>query len=118
MSKFSQNETAFALLTICEKKETILNKELIRLNDSLMNTSVGAPDRSRIEAEISAIQSELELEAKKLVRDRQENVRRKHNYLQFIMVLLGALSKKGKLNGMISSYKNKRASLAAAASSK
>lgn len=118
MAKFSQNETAFALLTICEKKETILNRELLRLNESLMNTEAGSADRSRIESEVSAVQSELQAEERKLLRDRQENVRRKHNYLQFIMVLLKALSKKGKLDGIISSYKDRRATLGAAVSAK
>ena len=118
MAKFNQNETAFALLTICERKETILNRELSKLSDSLMNTAEGTADKSRIEAEINAIQSELEAEAQKLKRDRQENVRRKHNYLQFIMVLLRALAKKGKLEGIISTYNSRRADVAANASGK
>lgn len=114
MAKFSASETAFALLTICEKKGTILNRELERLQSLL--TAAGTS--SEIEVQINEVQSEIEAENRKRERDRQENARRKHNYLQFIMVLLQTLAKKGKLEGMISANRTKRANLAAATAAK
>jgi hypothetical protein len=47
--------------------------------------------------------TELEEEQKKLKRQAEENIRRKHNYLPFVCRLVEVLAAKGHLAGLIQS---------------
>jgi ubiquitin carboxyl-terminal hydrolase L5 len=52
---------------------------------------------------IVSLTSELEEEQKKLKRQAEENIRRKHNYLPFVCRLVEVLAAKGQLAGLIQS---------------
>lgn len=93
---------------VCEKKETILSRALMESKD-VLNSQLDAAARAQAEAEISILENELVVEKQRFLRQRNENIRRKHNYLQFIMALLTAVAKKGKLPEMIEKAKTRKA---------
>ena len=80
MARYSASETAFALLSVCEKKETGLQRKLRALQ--LQLDSASEENRAEFVAEVAMVQNEIDAETHKVARQRQENVRRKHNYLQ------------------------------------
>lgn len=53
------------------------------------------------EAEICKLQTLIGMEEDKFTRYKNENIRRRHNYLPFIIELLKLLSKEGKLTPII-----------------
>merc|ERR1711871_181716 len=116
MARYSASETAFALLSVCEKKETGLQRQLRALQ--LQLDSASEENRAEFVAEVAMVQNEIDAETHKVARQRQENVRRKHNYLQFSMLLLQTLAKKGKLSGLIEAAKTRRANSASAMTEK
>lgn len=117
MAKYSANETSFALLSVCEKRETSLKKDMEKLQISL-STCSDESTRNTIGSEIAMMEAELVSEAQNLLKQRQENVRRKHNYLQFTMTLLKALAGKGKMSGLIEAAKTRKANISAARAEK
>ena len=76
-------------------------------NNSILNSQIDAIIRDQTKAEISMLENELVDERQRVRRQRNENVRRKHNYLQFIVVLLTAIAKKNKLSEMIEKAKTR-----------
>jgi Ubiquitin carboxyl-terminal hydrolases len=119
MSRYSATETHFALLTIGEKRSTVLENELNAITSRLATIEVAlssgqnqdslVAERESALAEMESIRSELADETLKLKRQAEENVRRKHNYVPLAMALLKHLAKRGKLNDMVASAEQRRA---------
>jgi Ubiquitin carboxyl-terminal hydrolases len=119
MSRYSATETHFALLTIGEKRSTVLENELNAITSRLATIEVAlssgqnqdslVAERESALAEMESIRSELADETLKLKRQAEENIRRKHNYVPLAMALLKHLAKRGKLNDMVASAEQRRA---------
>jgi ubiquitin carboxyl-terminal hydrolase L5 len=102
MNRYSASETHFALLSIQQKRTTVLQQELQQVHAMAEGTE-GMVDE--LVERISSLQSRIEDEEVKKERQRQENVRRRHNYIPFAIHLLGALSAKGALVSMVAKAK-------------
>jgi len=100
MQRYAAIETTFNLLTISRSRASILQEQLEAAEET--------------GADVMAIMQGLEEEIATKERQKQENARRKHNYIPFIMELLKTLSKKGKLAPMIEAA-SEAATVAAAA---
>ena len=68
---------------------------------SVEDVSLSSPEATEILTKISSLKNSLEDEQNHEERQRQENVRRRHNFIPFIMVVLKYLAKKGKVSGMV-----------------
>lgn len=108
MGRYSASETAFSLLSVCESKSSVLNKELASIRGEHALFPEGSPDATRIIGSIRGIEAQLAEEASKLEMQRQENVRRRHNFTPFILALCQALARSGGLDSCVEKAKERR----------
>mmetsp|Transcript_98284 Transcript_98284/g.281216 ORF Transcript_98284/g.281216 Transcript_98284/m.281216 type:complete len:346 (-) Transcript_98284:97-1134(-) len=71
--------------------------------------------RADVMAKIAELQVNIRTEEDKFAAWKQENMRRKHNYIPFVMALMKALAEKGKLAPMVDKANAKAAEAGAAA---
>lgn len=126
MARYSAAETHFTLLTICEsRRSVILNQSCLKqahavaveeaivagdysclvLDDGfiLANSAEGLEaQQAQLASDLELLHSELLQEEDRLKEQREENVRRKHNFVPFIVTLLRQLAAKKLLSGLVS----------------
>jgi ubiquitin carboxyl-terminal hydrolase L5 len=99
MMKYSTEEVHFNLMAVVSDRKILYQNKLDdarQRKENLMQTD----DQSAvaaIDAEIANFSNLLTQEEEKVHKYRNENTRRRHNYLPFIMELLRTLAKKGEL---------------------
>lgn len=132
MNRYSQSETHFALLSIGEKRLTMIESELASITQRLAaiemaaNTGHGrtsvlpdgfqlAGDDSGLETqrettliELESLRGELADETEKLKKQADENVRRKHNYVPLAIALIRLLAQTGKLVSIVDTARARR----------
>ncbi|XP_065067666.1 ubiquitin carboxyl-terminal hydrolase isozyme L5-like [Rhopilema esculentum] len=127
MQKYSAEEIHFNLMAVVSDRKHLYLREIDRLHNkkneliNLPPEAVGLEGRHSpeelskllqgMDAEIVRFQSLITNEEDKMLRYKIENVRRKHNYLPFIMELLKILAKKGDLVTMVEKAKSSTKSL-------
>ncbi|KAG1659583.1 Ubiquitin carboxyl-terminal hydrolase isozyme L5 [Nymphon striatum] len=94
MQKYSKDEIHFNLMGIISDRTLVYKKHLRELEKRLTEDGM---DTSTVQTEIEDIKMLIEVENEKKERYKTENIRRKHNYLPFIMELLKSLGKEGLL---------------------
>ncbi len=107
MNRYSSSETHFALLSIKQKRSSALQNEIAVLQSQLDSLSVDSPETEQVRTQLYHLRNELEDDLSNQERQRQENIRRRHNYIPFIMVILKALAGRGKLQPMVEAAKRK-----------
>lgn len=113
MLRYAATETHFALLSIRPKRSSLLESELATLQTVLdaLTTEDEASNAEEIEnirTQMIELRSKLDDELATLERQHQENLRRRHNYVPFIVSLLKVLSQKGHLNDLVTKAKEKK----------
>lgn len=117
MSQYAATENHFALMSIGEKKSTLLEAEINSLVDRLNVVDIAAAAQPNEELEreratslgvLESLRAELASEREKEANQAQENIRRRHNYVPLIIELLKGLSKKGALDPLITAAQSKR----------
>ncbi|XP_035824562.1 ubiquitin carboxyl-terminal hydrolase isozyme L5 isoform X2 [Aplysia californica] len=98
MQKYSADEIHFNLMAVVSDRKRSFSCRLQELT-SIMETS--GIDSSDIASEISRLTTMIAEEEKKELRYKVENIRRKHNYLPFIMELLKILAEDKQLLPLI-----------------
>lgn len=93
MQKYSAEEIHFNLLAIVSDRKKIYSKQIEQLN---IEKTLGK-DSKALDEEINKCHNLLLQEDEKMLRYKMENVRRRHNYLPFIMELLKILAQKKEL---------------------
>jgi ubiquitin carboxyl-terminal hydrolase L5 len=102
MMKYSEGEIHFNLMALVSDKKLTYESELqVLLQDASM-------DSDELNYRIKELESLIEDEDRKRLAYRKENVRRKHNYLPFIMELLKTLSDEGKLVELVKQASDKQ----------
>lgn len=104
MSQFGAAETHFALLRICQKRSSALESLLSSLNEQQDDTrmDVSTTETSTMsQQQIARYRELLQDERAKEQRYAAENVRRRHNYVPFIVELLHTLGRAGKLDVLV-----------------
>ncbi|XP_023662296.1 ubiquitin carboxyl-terminal hydrolase isozyme L5 isoform X2 [Paramormyrops kingsleyae] len=94
--KYSEGEIRFNLMAIVSDRKMIYNRKITELQSRLA------------ESEIAKYQLLIEEENQKLQRYKMENIRRKHNYLPFIMELLKTLAEYQQLIPLVEKAKEKQ----------
>lgn len=97
IQKYSEGEIRFNLMAIVSDRKMIYEQKIAELQRQLaeeepMDTDQGSTVLSAIQSEVARNQMLIEEEVQKLKRYKIENIRRKHNYLPFIMELLKTLA--------------------------
>ncbi|KAF2072236.1 hypothetical protein CYY_006436 [Polysphondylium violaceum] len=132
MEKYSEKEIRFNLMAVIKNRTSTLKSKISDLEKRLelvdtkfnrhdsMDTddSDGLPTnkadlqviKGDIEMEIDNLNNEIVLEKEKFKVWREENIRRKHNFMPFLLNLIKSLAEKDKLQPMIDAAKASAAS--------
>lgn len=95
MKKYSEGEIHFNLMALVSDRKLLYERELQMLSQ------ISAMDSDEMTFRIKELESLIEDEERKRLTARKENVRRKHNYLPFIIELLQVLAEQGKLTNQV-----------------
>lgn len=111
IQKYSEGEIRFNLMAIVSDRKMIYEQKIAELQRQLaeepMDTDQGNM-LSAIQSEVAKNQMLIEEEVQKLKRYKIENIRRKHNYLPFIMELLKTLAEHQQLIPLVEKAKEKQ----------
>nr|KAF6400128.1 ubiquitin C-terminal hydrolase L5 [Molossus molossus] len=112
IQKYSEGEIRFNLMAIVSDRKMIYEQKIAELQRQLaeeepMDTDQGSV-LSAIQSEVARNQMLIEEEVQKLKRYKIENIRRKHNYLPFIMELLKTLAEHQQLIPLVEKAKEKQ----------
>ncbi|XP_061188180.1 ubiquitin carboxyl-terminal hydrolase isozyme L5-like [Saccostrea echinata] len=102
MQKYSTDEIHFNLMAIVSDRKAMYQKRLRELQSRGMETEAD-------QLEISQLMVKIQEEDLKMKRYKVENIRRKHNYLPFIMELLKILAEQKQLLPLVEKAKEKAA---------
>uniref|UniRef100_A0A7N9AZM0 Ubiquitin carboxyl-terminal hydrolase n=1 Tax=Mastacembelus armatus TaxID=205130 RepID=A0A7N9AZM0_9TELE len=113
IQKYSEGEIRFNLMAIVSDRKMIYERKITELQTQLaeeepMDTDQSSTFLSSIQSEIAKYQLLIEEENQKLKRYKIENIRRKHNYLPFIMELLKTLAEYQQLIPLVEKAKEKQ----------
>lgn len=110
MARYASSETSFALLSIRPQRSAALESDLAELEARLASLGLQGDEdmAAALRSEISEVKGKLAYELANLERMKQENVRRRHNYLPFAMTLLKHLSRRGQLQGLVQAAKRRQ----------
>ncbi|XP_034481138.1 ubiquitin carboxyl-terminal hydrolase isozyme L5 [Drosophila innubila] len=93
MQRYSDGEIHFNLMALISDRQRIYEQQI----EKLLNPADMAMDTEDRQTEINSLRSYIQYEIEKKKRYKVENVRRKHNYLPFIVELLKMLGETGQL---------------------
>lgn len=111
MQRYSSSETSFALLNICQSKIYHLKNEVIRYStqiEELISSNENDEKVQQLHLEIENLNNELNYEYEKERIQRNENIRRRHNYIPLIMNLLHILAKRKLLDPLRENAMNRQ----------
>ncbi|KAH8302508.1 hypothetical protein KR044_007558 [Drosophila immigrans] len=94
MQRYSDGEIHFNLMALISDRQRIYEQQIEKLLNPAANAMDTEDDR---QTEINSLRSYIQYEIEKKKRYKVENVRRKHNYLPFIVELLKMLGETGQL---------------------
>lgn len=106
MQKYSGDEIHFNLMAIVSDRKMCYEKKLKELTKK---SETSGMETDLIQSQISQLQMHIKDEERKMKKYKIENVRRKHNYLPFIMELLKILAEQGQLLPLVEKAKEKAA---------
>uniref|UniRef100_A0AAV2L1G7 Ubiquitin carboxyl-terminal hydrolase n=1 Tax=Knipowitschia caucasica TaxID=637954 RepID=A0AAV2L1G7_KNICA len=110
IQKYSEGEIRFNLMAIVSDRKMIYERKITELQTQLTEDEPMDTDQSStfVSSEIAKYQLLIETENQKLQRYKIENIRRKHNYLPFIMELLKTLAEYQQLMPLVEKAKEKQ----------
>ncbi|XP_069823503.1 ubiquitin carboxyl-terminal hydrolase isozyme L5 isoform X1 [Dendropsophus ebraccatus] len=112
MQKYCEGEIRFNLMAIVSDRKKIYEKKIAELQKQLSEAEPMETDHNSlinsIQSEVAKYQLLLDEEQQKTKRYKIENIRRKHNYLPFIMELLKTLAEHQQLIPLVEKAKEKQ----------
>lgn len=106
IEKYSQGEIHFNLMAIVSDRKMTYSR---RIEEITKQIQAGGMETDDLHSEVSKLQMLIQEEDNKIQRYKVENIRRRHNYLPFIMELLKVLAQEGKLVELVEKAKEKSA---------
>ncbi|XP_069593266.1 ubiquitin carboxyl-terminal hydrolase isozyme L5 isoform X3 [Ranitomeya imitator] len=111
-ARYCEGEIRFNLMAIVSDRKKIYEQKISELQKQLSEVEPMETDHSSlinsVQSEIAKNQLLLEEEVQKTKRYKTENIRRKHNYLPFIMELLKTLAEHQQLIPLVEKAKGKQ----------
>ncbi|OQR68747.1 ubiquitin carboxyl-terminal hydrolase isozyme L5-like [Tropilaelaps mercedesae] len=104
VGQYAQGEIHFNLMAVVKDRRMACQKEIELLREAVKE---GKKTQEQINAEVNQYAMTISDEEAKILRYKQENILRRHNYLPFIIELLKILAEKGKLVALCEKAKEK-----------
>jgi len=116
IDKYSRSEIRFNLMAIIKNRKTMYTEQIeqlisqrnqieSQLKESMQSESISHDDlkakQVQIDDQVNALKHKIDLEEDKFKNWKVENIRRKHNYIPFLVNLLKILAEKGELIPLI-----------------
>lgn len=100
IARYESNKIKFNLMAVIHDRQEVLQERVEQLEGQLaMSEDEGI--RSALQGEISQLKQDLAEEKRKHENWKQENIRRKHNYVPFLVNMLKVLANNGQLERMM-----------------
>jgi len=100
IEQYSKSEIRFNLMGVIRSRIDVLNDQISAIQKQIDDTMVDE-EKKVLEKSLKGLQLDLENEKDRRERWRVENVRRKHNYVPFIVKMIKMLADKGELLPLI-----------------
>jgi ubiquitin carboxyl-terminal hydrolase L5 len=100
IEKYATSEIRFNLMALIKNRMTVYNEEIAK-QESILAGSGGDAQKAAATAEIAQLKATIGQEEQKRANWKAENMRRKHNYIPFIVALLQQLAKNDQLQPLI-----------------
>lgn len=105
IERYASSEIRFNLMALVRDRKDALEEKIAaataRLNDESRESALGDAERAELTANAHAWNEELSRETERRAVWRDENIRRKHNYIPFIFNLLEACAERGALTPLV-----------------
>ena len=112
------NDIKSVLLAVGRSQKATLDEKLELLQAQAMSfANAAGPEAVALQGEVQQVQNDLAENAEERASQRAENVLRRHNFFPLILQLTQALAKRGRLEPMVATAKEKKARTAAARAS-
>lgn len=117
MQSYSSGEISFNLLAITKKLSTKYEEEINELEETKTGMLEEEPefDTSEMDERINMLAGQRKSEQEKLERWKKENIRRRHNYIPFILEILKKTANYGMLSDLAESATDRKKQKVAAA---
>lgn len=131
IERYAQSEIRFNLMAIVKDREAVISEQIEDVEAQLLSLGAGesmdvrsddaaesessssstdsSEEVGRLKVELSRLQNDLESEKEKKQKWKDENQRRRHNYLPFVMALLKQLAEKKQLSALVEKAQAKKA---------
>ncbi|KAJ8300244.1 hypothetical protein KUTeg_021763 [Tegillarca granosa] len=106
MQKYSTDEIHFNLMAIVSDRKSMYERRIQELTTQIEDSGM---ETDSVQSQINQLHLLIQDEELKMKRYKVENIRRKHNYLPFIMELLKILAEHGQLLPLVEKAKEKAA---------
>eukprot|EP01105_Mastigella_eilhardi_P024868 TRINITY_DN658_c1_g1_i2.p1 TRINITY_DN658_c1_g1~~TRINITY_DN658_c1_g1_i2.p1 ORF type:complete len:362 (+),score=118.52 TRINITY_DN658_c1_g1_i2:50-1087(+) len=106
IERYAKTEIRFNLMAVIKSRRDIFTEQLKHLQEAREKAVATAradvvTEVGRIDTEISQVTANLAVEEEKLKGWTAENVRRRHNYVPFLVNMIRVLAEKGQLEGLV-----------------
>ncbi|XP_013398695.1 ubiquitin carboxyl-terminal hydrolase isozyme L5 [Lingula anatina] len=106
IQKYNADEIHFNLMALISDRKMMYERQLVEIQEKVKD---GSLDTAAANDEVQHLNVLISEEDRKREYYKVENIRRKHNYLPFIMELLKILAKEGKLVDIVEQAKERQA---------
>jgi ubiquitin carboxyl-terminal hydrolase L5 len=100
IEKYASSEIRFNLMALIKNRMTIYKEEIAK-QEAILSGSSDDAQKAAATAEIGELKATISQEEQKRANWKSENIRRKHNYIPFIVTLLQQLAKNDQLQPLI-----------------
>lgn len=104
IKRYSENEIHFNLMALISDRRVQYEKRIAELTKTVEEAGM---ETEEVQMELHRYQMQLQDEEAKIAKYKVENIRRRHNYLPFIIELLKVLAKQDKLIPLVEQAKQK-----------
>jgi len=106
IQKYASTEIRFNLIALIKNRKTACLEE-IKKQEAIVTSADGDVAKETAKSRIAELQATVSAQERQFATWKEENVRRKHNYVPFIMTLLEQLAKHQHLSGLVEKGKEK-----------
>lgn len=110
IERYAKSEIRFNLLAVVGNKKQIHSQEIQNLEQKIQAlTTQGGADQQvqELQAEIEKLKNKISMEEEKFKNWKAENIRRKHNYVPFLVNMLRILAEKNELMPLVQKAKER-----------
>jgi ubiquitin carboxyl-terminal hydrolase L5 len=104
MQKYSNDEIHFNLMALVSDRLVEYNRQIVEITQQIESAGM---ETDELQVKLSQLQQQMSDEEHKRSQHKIESIRRRHNYLPFIMEMLKIMAENGKLVDIVNKAKEK-----------